>query len=62
MDIANFVRLGEICKNCEKKKNKIVIEMNDNQTVKDCVAVITEKYMQMRKKIKMLEEPPKIMK
>lgn len=61
MDITNFVRLGEICKNCEKKKNKIVIEMNDNQTVKDCVSVLTDKYMQMRKKIKSLEEPPKIM-
>lgn len=26
--------------------------MNENQTVRDCVTVLTNKYMQMRKKLK----------
>lgn len=55
MDINNFVKLGEICRNCEKKKNKIVIEMNDNSVVKECVSVLTSRYMQMRKKIKVYD-------
>jgi hypothetical protein len=30
--------------------------MNDNKTVKECTAVLTKKYMQLRKKIKIQDE------
>lgn len=30
--------------------------MNDNSVVKECVSVLTARYMQMRKKIKAYEE------
>lgn len=52
LNAASFLKLGEICQACEKKKSKIVIEMNDNSTVKDCVSVLTSRYMQIRKKLK----------
>lgn len=55
MEAQNYARLKEMCRTCEKKKNKIVIEFNENANVKECVAVLTKKYMQLRKKIKQMD-------
>ena len=56
MDSNNFMKLNQACKDCVKNKNKLVLELNNNASVKECSAVLTKKYMQLRKKIKILDE------
>jgi hypothetical protein len=56
MDSNNFMKLNQACKDCVKNKNKLVLELNNNASVKECSAVLTKKYMQLRKKIKIHDE------
>lgn len=52
MDTQKYCKLYDICQNCQKKKNKVILELRGNQSVRDCLEVLTKRYNQIRKKIK----------